>query len=207
MAKIETDLLYPIARGREIMPFFWAWDHGYCILPQDGMHGYPVKEMAAKYPLAFNYLSRYKDRLRERSSLKRYLPKDPFYACWNVGAYTFAPYKVCWREISNRLQACVLTEADGKVVVPDHKIYFVPTETEDEAHYLCAILNATAIENIVLNYAENTQIGTHIFDYIDIPMFDRKDQRHMKLSTISKGAHSGKLTAQEAIRQVDTILA
>lgn len=144
--------------------------------------------------------------MEKRSSLKRYLPKDPFYTCWNVGAYSFAKYKVCWREISNRLQSCVLTEADGKAIVPDHKIYFVPTDTEEEAHYLCAVLNATAIEKIVLNYAESTQIGTHIFDYVHIPVFNDKNPQHLELSELSKAAHQGKITAEVAIAKIDDLI-
>lgn len=204
--KIEADLLYPIARGREIKPFSWESEHTYGIIPQNGMHGYPVAEMITKHPFAFAYFSRHKKLLEARSSLKRYLPQDPFYACWNVGAYSFAEFKVCWREISNRLQSCVITKEDGKVVVPDHKIYFVPTDTAEEAHYLCAILNATAIERIVLSYAESTQIGTHIFDYVHIPIFNDKNPQHLKLAELSRAAHQGTITANTAIAQIDDLI-
>lgn len=205
--KIENDLLYPIARGREISPFSWNGTGQYGIVPQTGMHGFSVQHMAIHYPRALAYLSKYQELLKKRSSYNRYLKKDPFYTCWNVGTYSFARYKVCWSEISNRLKACVIGDYMGKTVVPDHKIFFVPTDDEKEAYYLCAVLNSPSVEEIVMNYAENTQIGTHIFDYVRIPKFDPGNQIHMKMSTISKSAHEKIITAEAARQGIEEIIA
>ena len=203
-ARVEQELLYPVARGKEIHPFKWDWSGGYIILPQESMHAFPIEKMSSEYPLAMEYFSKYRDVLSNRSSLKRYLKNDPFYACWNVGQYTFSKYKVCWREISNRVQSCVLTEVNGKNVVPDHKIYFVGLDSEGEAYYLCAVLNAPVVTEIVLNYAESTQIGTHIFDYINIPRYDPNNPDHKRMADISKAAHQSIISPAEAIDEISS---
>ena len=205
--KVEGSLLYPIARGREITPFEWKGMGQYGIIPQTGMHGIPIQDLALHYPRAFAYFSRHKSILETRASLRRYLKKDPFYTCWNVGPYSFAKYKVCWAEISSSLKSCVISSYEGKTVIPDHKIFFVPTENEEEAHYLCAMLNAPSVEELVMNYAENTQIGTHIFDYVRIPRFDSANHTHCVLSQISKDAHEHRISAEEARDRIEQVIA
>lgn len=203
---IERDLIHPIARGREIAPFCWNRGDTYGIIPQDSMQGFPVGTMLERYPQALDFFTAFRGELEQRSSLKRYLAGAPFYSCWNVGKYTFAPYKVCWSEISGRFKACVLSQVEGRVVVPDHKIYFIPTETREEALYLCAFLNAYAVEDFILGYAENTQIGTHITDYLHIPAFNAKNKHHGKLVRVAEDATEGRMTVEKARGEADKII-
>lgn len=203
---IEKDLIYPIARGREIVPFRWNRGDTYGIIPQNAMHGFPLGVMVERYPQALDFLASFRGELEQRSSLRRYLAGAPFYSCWNVGKYTFAPYKVCWSEISGRFKACVLSQVGGRVVVPDHKIYFIPTETREEALYLCAFLNAYVVEQFIMGYAENTQIGTHITDYLHIPAFNPKDRCHGKLVQVAEDAMLGNIAADDARGEADKLI-
>lgn len=204
--KLESELLYPIALGREIHPFCWDSSGVYGIVPQQTQKGYSEEEMLSRFPKSLSYFSAYKALLEERSSYKRYNQGAPFYSAFNVGEYSFAPYKVCWREISGCLQSCVLTEKDGKVVVPDHKIYFVPLYDEAEAYYLCGMLNTSIVNEIVSNYAESTQIGTHIFDYVNISKFNPANATHSRIAKISKDAHLGFISATDAKASLDALL-
>ena len=203
---IEKSLVYPIARGREITPFRWSRGDTYGIIPQDSMQGFPVKEMLEKYPQALDYFTVFRSELERRSSLRRYLTGAPFYSCWNVGRYTFAPYKVCWSEISGRFKACILSSAEGRIVVPDHKIYFIPLDSKEEALYLCAFLNAYAVEDFIMGYAENTQIGTHITDYLHIPVFNPENRHHRELVQVSEDILRDKISVEEARRRSDTLI-
>jgi len=203
---LETELVYPIAKGKEVSAFKWNHTGTFGIIPQNSMHGYSESIMLEKYPNTLSFFSRQKEVLLKRSSLKRYLPKDPFYSCWNVGSYTFAPYKVCWAEISGNFEVCVISSIDEKIVVPDHKIYFIPLDTEEEALFLCAYLNAPTVEELVLAYVEATQIGTHITDYIKIPTFTPNNPAHMALVKIASEAINGVLTVAEARKRADSLL-
>jgi hypothetical protein len=205
---IEKDLIYPIARGREIAPFCWNRGNTYTygIIPQDSMQGFPIEMMLERYSQALDFFSAFRKELEQRSSLKRYLAGAPFYSCWNVGKYTFAPYKVCWSEISGHFKACILSSSEGRIVVPDHKIYFIPIEKKEEALYLCAFLNASAVEDFIMGYAENTQIGTHITDYLHIPAFNPENKYHEKLVQVAENAMQGKITIEKARKETNKIL-
>ncbi len=203
---IERDLIYPIARGREIAPFRWNRGNTYGIIPQNSMQGYSVDMMLERYPQALDFFFAFRKELEQRSSLKRYLTGAPFYSCWNVGKYTFAPYKVCWSEISGHFKACVLSSTEGRIVVPDHKIYFIPIDKKEEALYLCAFLNASAVEDFIMGYAENTQIGTHITDYLHIPAFNPKNRYHKRLVQVAEDAIQGKITTEKARKEADKII-
>jgi hypothetical protein len=79
----------------------------------------------------------------------------PFYSIYNVGEYTFAPYKVAWAEMSGSLAAAVVGPQnltlglETKPVVPDHKIYFVACANERMAHFLCALMNSEPVKAFV----------------------------------------------------------
>lgn len=215
---VEKELIYPLARGRELSAFRWEFGNNYTILPQRGMDGFTEQEMAMHYPRALSYFRNFEnDNIRllsQRASYRRYHLKRnaPVYSCWNVGPYTFAPYKVAWSEISRKFEACVLSTINDphwnqpRLVIPDHKLYFVPVETEEEAHYLCAFLNAPQVEEVVMSYVETTQIGTHITEYLYIPQFDNSNEIHRRLSDISLSAQRGVITPQEARDLISRLL-
>lgn len=217
-ALIEKSLVYPIARGREVSSFTWDFNQIYGILPQERMDGLPEELMKLKYKRTFEYFHNFENEqlklLSMRSSYRRYLlkRKAPCYSCWNVGEYTFAPYKVAWPEITREFKACVISSIvtpywdEPRLVVPDHKLYFIPVYNEDEAHYLCSFLNSSQVTKVILSYAETTQIGTHVTEYMNIPLFNKSNKLHTKLSQISLSAHNKLLSAQEAQRKVSELL-
>ena len=200
---IEKELIFPIARGREISPFAWQYSGLVGILPQKRMTGFPLSMMSERYRMALDYFDSFRPDLESRSSLKRYLPNSPFYSCWNVGAYSFAPYKVCWSEISGHFRACVLSTHNGRCVIPDHKIYFIPTDSENEAYYLCTFLNANIVEDLIMGYAENTQIGTHITEYLYIPKYDSQNTIHSDMARLARNAISGNTPISDARKEAN----
>jgi hypothetical protein len=203
---IEEELIYPIARGKEISCFQWKFGGTYGIIPQDSMHGFSEEIMLRKYPRTLKYFAANKQSLVKRSSLRRYLPNDPFYACWNVGSYTFSPYKVCWAEISGGFRTCIISELNKKRVVPDHKIYFIPLEDEEEAKYLCAYLNAAIVEELILGYVETTQIGTHITDYVRIIKYSPKNKIHRELAQVAEDAMCRKISVSDARKEASELV-
>ena len=195
---IESGVVFPMVRGRDAQPFYVEDNDYYVVVPQDGMRGYPEEEMVANYRNALDYLRRYRDRLIARSSYRRYhLDRSgnelgPFYSLWNIGPYSFAPHKVVWREIQkpeNFYAAYLGPKQDpylGEVpVLPDHKLYFVPCESADEAHYLCGFLNSPAVRAFITGYAIDTQIGSHVTEYINIPQYNPDEPLHVELSRIA----------------------
>ena len=76
---------------------------------------------------------------------------EEWYSLFEIGPYTFAPYKVAYRgEISNRFAATVVssTTIEGlgeRLILPDQTVHFVPCQDEDSAMYLAAIFNSAPV--------------------------------------------------------------
>lgn len=195
-ADVEDTYIYPLLRGREVSRFSASPSPGSCVVvPQTGMFG--DDRLPATSPQLFQFLARFKDTLETRSSYRRFQRGKPFWSIWTVGAYTFAPFKVVWKEMSgsNFVAAYVGSERmpDGteKVVVPDHKVYFIPVQTESEAAYLTAFLNSSSVSGAIGAYASALSLGTSVVDYFKIPKFDANDERMAELSEMGKRFSSG----------------
>lgn len=219
-AWIEEELVYPLARGQDIGRFSVSSPGTALILPQRGMRGFDGATMARLYPKALQYFRKYKDAacsgcrvgstcrkgLEQRGSYAN--PKyrgamGEYWAIWNVGPYTFAPYKVAWKEVSSRFEAAVLStaEIDGlgsKLHIPDHKLMFQPCEDEHEAHFICGVLNSGMIRSFAEAVSLSTSRGTRIFENLNIPPFESTNPGHALVVELSMSAHAGTRELDEA---------
>jgi hypothetical protein len=147
--------------------------------------------MQVDYPKTYNFLHHFYNELRGRSRFRNFDPDSgEFYELYNVGAYTFQPYKVVWREQFSGLACAVVSQWDGKLVIPDHKLMLIPLVNLEEANYLCACMNSSPANFIVKSYSIEIQISTHVLRYLRIPKYDPANSIHKHLSTLSQQAHS-----------------
>ncbi len=105
--------------------------------------------------------------------------------------------------MTNDLIAAVIskfkTPFGYKTIIPLETTAFIPTETEAEAHYLCAIINSKPVREFVKSFSSAGRgFGTpSIMEHIGIPKFDPKNELHQKLAEISKKCHQLKLEAKD----------
>lgn len=147
--------------------------------------------MQERYAKTYAYLSQFKDQLRGRSGFKQYFDPHtaPFYSVYNVGPYTFAPYKVCWMRVSDDLHAAVCIE---KRVVPDNSLVAVSVETLDEGHYVCALLNSAIASYLIRSFSVpgNGSWGSpHILTKICVRRWNPADKIHRALAANSQSLH------------------
>jgi hypothetical protein len=158
-------------------------------VPQRGMHGDP--NLPATAPRTHQFLSQFEAWLRQRGSYRRYQARQVFWSTWSTGPYTFSNYKVLWKEMSgSRFCAAYIGPFNDpvlghKIVIPDHKLYFVPVSTLPEARYLTGILNAPAITAAIAAYAAQLSLGTSVIENLTIPEFDANDARHGELAILA----------------------
>ncbi len=197
-AVIEKDLVFVSARGRDINRWKWNDSENYILIPQDPhkRHGYDEKFMAKKFPLTYQYLLKFKEKLIKRSGYLKYHERkaSPFYSMYNISTSSFMPYKVAWRYISKKFNSCVIKPKKDKLlgekpVIPNNKIMFVPLEREEEAHYLCGMLNSSYFRELIESFTISTQVSTYILDYLRIPTFDSKNRNHKKMTQLSQICH------------------
>ncbi len=211
-AAVEPDLVYPLLRGRELAP--WQANptmHILLVQNPETRRGYQESKMRIEFPNLYGYLKRFEETLRDRSGLKRYFDpkKDPFYSIYNVADYTLAPYKVVWKALARETAVAVISTSDNrwfdqpKVVVPEHNTIFIPVQIEDEAHYLCALLNS-CISSLVVQAHSSLFYSASILDHIDLAEFDPESPIHTHLADLSRQAHGmAKAGDESALLEVE----
>ena len=189
-ANVEAEHLFPLLRGRGVTAFKAQADPDYSVLvPQRGMHGDPA--LAVDFPASFRYLKRFRSILEQRSSLRRFQKKQAWWSLWSTGAYSFARYKVAWREMpGGRFAAAIVSpirhpQLGTKLVVLDHKLYFVPCRSLKEAAFLTALLNAPVVSEAISAYASQLSLGVSVVEYLALPQFSAKNSTHKKLVSLA----------------------
>jgi SAM-dependent methyltransferase len=203
---VESDFLFRLVRGKDISR--WNWESKYkIILPQDPNQ--PSKAMLEsalkiKFPKTFDYFKQFESAIRKCALLAQFFnPEvDPFYSSYNVGAYTYAPFKVVWKEICTEIEAVII--ASGKeTIIPDHKLVLVSFHSAAPAYFLSGILNSSPIGLFVRSYTLQTSISGHIFDYVAIPEYSASDPLHRKVVILSKKCHKANASGQTG--QIDDL--
>lgn len=205
---VEPELVYPLLRGRNVARWNAGPRHSILITHRPGMklRAISVAELSRTYRGASSYLKKFVGPLRERPAFKRYFqPTAPFYSLFNIGEYTFAPWKVVWREQALPFTAAVIGPMNDRIVVPDHKLMSVAVDSEAEAHYLCGALNSLPVSAAVAAYTVETQIDTHILEHICVPRFSRTNPVHRRLSAAARQAQNATRTNDDSrLRRAET---
>ncbi|MGJ3239499.1 MAG: HsdM family class I SAM-dependent methyltransferase [Anaerolineae bacterium] len=204
-AWLEADLIYPLLRGRDVTRWH-AQPSAHILMVQDPVHrrGYKRDWLATHYPRIDAYLAQFEDTLRERATFKRYFRDDvPFYTMFDIGEYTFAPYKVVWHGFGKRrMLAVVVSNVDEKPIMSNQAMHpFIGCQTADEAHYLASCLNSAPFEFTLLSHTQRggksfAQPG--ILETLRLPRYQANDPIHRRLAHLSHQAHQG-LVDDEAI--------
>ena len=190
---VESTFVHRLIRGKDISR--WTWESKFkIVLPQDPDQ--PSKAMAektlkVKYPKTFEYFKGFESAIRKCALLAQFFDPavDPFYSSYNVGSYTYAPFKVVWKEICAEIEAVVVA-SDDETIIPDHKLVLVAFQSEAQAYFLSGLLNSSPIGLFVRSYTMQTSISGHIFDYVAIPEYSSKDSSHKKLVELAKECHA-----------------
>lgn len=195
-AAIEPDLVYPLARGRDVRRWKSAPSAHILVThkPDMGLRAIPEGEMSVNQPKTYSYLKNFESKMRQRSGYRRYFRDiDPFYSLFNVGDYSFAPFRVCWAREDMELRAAVIGSAASeeigtKQVIVDQTLQFVPCAGLVEAHYVCALLNNSISNYIARSYTSD--ITTRIMNAIPVKKFDNSNPVHHRLAQLSQQAHA-----------------
>jgi hypothetical protein len=197
---LEDFFLYPLIKSQHVEK--WRInDYIYTLQMQDPVKrmGYDEHWVKVNFPKTYSHLKNFENLLKARSSrvVKELMERGPFYSMYAIGNYTYAPFKVVWNQMGDRLTACVVSFADDhflgrKIILPEHVLAFIPVDNEDEAYYLCAILNSSIADLVLRSIAGGTKsFGTPkiIEGALNIPKYNRENDIHQQLAMLSKEAH------------------
>lgn len=205
--KIEETYIFPMLGGRNIAKW-QVKSHEYILVPHtiQYKYGIPTKELEKIAPKTSEWLNFYHDELlASRIQNGKFFNSNtqPYYRLDNVGEYTYAPYKVLWKEQTGSMSAVVvgsylesIPNADknlfskDKPIVVDSKVLMLGLDSSDEAYYVCGIINARDIVNVIDGYAISTNRGVDVLKYLAIPKFNKNNNIHKSISTLSKHIHT-----------------
>ncbi len=206
-AWVEPDDLYPLIKGagdfeecylKISAPDINSADRLFTFVPNTGISN-------ADYAEAEERLNRHELRktsawfesfepiLSARSTYRRQMKGAPFHAVYNVGDYTFKPWKVIWPEMSSSFYAAVAGNADVPLVgtrpyIPDHKVYFSAFDDKETAYYLCGLLNSPTVQEWIDAHNVSIQVA-NVFKHLDLPEFQKDDCLHICLAEKVMAAH------------------
>jgi hypothetical protein len=197
---IEPTMLYPLIKGASDFSacYLAPKDNLFALVPNSGIRkaDYEASETALSTSVRKTkaFFNGFKARLETRSTLRGRMPGAPYYAMYNVGDFTFKPWKVIWAEMSGSFSAAVAGKGKVPMIglrpyVPDHKIYFVALDHKATAHYLCGLLNAPMVAEFVESHNISIQVGD-IFKHMQLPSYNAKDATHIALAADVEKAHT-----------------
>lgn len=205
-AWVEPTLLYPLVKGAGDFETCYLRlnnpnsinDKLYTFLPNEGIDktDYEACEIfmnSARLAKTKAWFSAYKTLLQSRSTYRRQMHGAPFYAVYNVGDYTFKPWKVIWPEMSTKFYAAVAGSSNVPAIgsrpyVPDHKVYFTGFNDKYPAYFLCGILNSSMVREWIESHTVSIQMGD-VFKHMNLPEYDTKNPVHIALSKLVEKTH------------------
>ena len=191
---IEEELVYPLLRGRDVHRWV-SKPSTHILLTQDPTTRTGVErgEMKSKYRLTHEYLLKFESLLQKRPGYVKYFDpkKDPFWTIYNVGEYSVSPYRVLFKELTDFFQ-CAVVEASAKPAIADTKLRFIECQSEEEAHFLCGLLNSSPA--VLFLYSTATWVQTADYQASDIsrialPRFAASNKLHTKICGCSQKCH------------------
>jgi len=197
---VEAQSVYPLAKGAgDLHPcYFLPEETLYAFVPNKGIDRTSLDVATARYTprensKTFKFFKAFQTFLEARSTFKNRMKGAPFFAIYNVGNYTFSPYKVIWAEMTGDFAAAVITSGNvpgvgERVYVPDHKLYFADFNEAAPAYYLCGLLHSQMVKEMVEAHNVATNMGD-IFKHINLPRFDASNAAHLALADVVEQAH------------------
>lgn len=203
---IEEKYVYPMLGGRNIAKWK-VKSNEFMLVPhnEEYKYGIPEASLAKNAPETFQWLSFYRDELlATRKQNGKFFNEytQPFYRLDNVGSYMYAPYKVLWKEQTGSMSAVVVSSyyesipnadknlfSTDKLIVIDSKVLMLDVYNEMEAYFVCGIINAPSIIEVVDGYAISTNRGVDVLKYIAIPKYNFENETHLMIANTSKLIH------------------
>ncbi|MCH4047818.1 MAG: hypothetical protein LKH11_01620 [Solobacterium sp.] len=209
--EIETTYLRPLIKGINVSRFHVDLSEYVVAFPYDKDHDQvPLSkaEILERSPKLMNYYQINRGYLMAQTAYSdKIIGKSdaPYYSLARTGRYCHADWYVVFRD-NTKWVAAVVGKIDttwGGVKRPafqNHCVSICERQdgsfiTEDEAHYVCAILNSHIVENYILATSDKRTFKIRV--PVKIINYDSTNETHVKLASLSKSAHMNYLDDSE----------
>jgi hypothetical protein len=207
--EVEIGFLYATLLGKHLLPFGYT-KLDLVVLPLE------ISEMGVRmlnkqtalrdgYSGLYNWLSQVENLWQAKK--KRTTKEDVYqwldYRRKLLSQHSSGYYNVLLGTSGTHIASCVADatggdlEAEGRSTngfFAEVETFFYQTKEQNEAHYLCAVLNSPYVDEAIKPYQTKGAWGErHIerrpFEALPIPKFDGKDKNHLRLAGLSQECH------------------
>ncbi len=142
--EVEPEYIYPLVKGADLIPGAVTRPRRAVVVTQCRI-GQGTQDLEDSAPRLWSYLNLHATAFAKRKS--SIYKRQPPFAIFGVGPYSFAPYKVAISGLHKDPHFQVLGPRQGRPVMLDDTCYFVPCRTAEQAALTAALLNdPTALE-------------------------------------------------------------
>lgn len=195
--QVEAEFLRPVLLGESILPYrvLQAFEG---VVPVDAKFKVLGSTEAEHSDRGFDKLAKWMKRAEtfwnEHSSGTLTLVERFNYHKELSAQFPIAPIRIVYAKAGTLPAACVIR--DDRAVI-DHMLYWAEPASEEEAHYLCAILNSETARARAAQYQARGQFGARHFDKVmfnlPIPLFAARLKTHRDLA--AAGAYAEEVAA------------
>jgi hypothetical protein len=143
--QLESTYLFPLLKSSDIANGRMTPDK-YVLLTQRKPSD-DTAEIKNLAPKTWAYLTEHADILDHRRSI--IYEKRPRFSIFGIGDYTFSPWKVAVSGLYKSCRFQVVGEHHGKPIVLDDTCYFISCASEDEARFICELLNSDVCQRFL----------------------------------------------------------
>ncbi len=200
---LEPIFMQPLVKGVDIERFHLDESLFVVPFPYDKRHTrvpLTLRELSKKSPKLASYFMSFKSVIESQTTYNERIigtMEKEFYALARVGDYSFGDCFVAFRD-NTKWQACVVSSiktAWGELKRPCFQNHAVTMSqdlngkfiTKDEAHYICAILNAPIVKKYLYNSSDSRSFK--IRPPVLIPKYNSRNKYHKLLASLSEKAH------------------
>ncbi|MBI5116143.1 SAM-dependent methyltransferase [Candidatus Poribacteria bacterium] len=164
---LESTYLFPLLKSSDIANGRTTPDK--LVLITQKKPSDDTSTIAAVAPKTWEYLVRYAETLDKRRSI--IYEERARFSVFGIGDYTFAPWKVA---ISGLYKTCrfeAIGQFRGKPIALDDTCYFIPCKSEDEARFICELLNSDICQRFlrsIIFFDSKRPIKIDVLNRIDL---------------------------------------
>lgn len=200
---LETAFLYPLVKGKDVSRFHVDYSGFVVPFPYENLSraAIPPTNLSQKAPLLAAYFNQFKDIIEAQTDYNNKIIGEQnvtaFYSLARVGAYSYGTDFVVFRD-NSKWGAAVISEIEtpwGEMKRPAFQNHAVSISqdingrfiTNDEAHYICAVLNSSSVTKYIVNSSDSRTFKINV--PVNIPQYNPENKTHCRLSELSKIAH------------------
>ena len=167
VADLEADFLYPLLKSSDVGN--QRLDPRREMLVTQRLVGEDTRSIMRLAPKTWGYLQSHAELLRKRGSV--IYKGKPDFSIFGVGPYTFAPWKVAISGLYKALNFIQVGPIDGRPVVFDDTVNFIPCASQSEADFLVSMLasdDARAFLNAMIHWDEKRPITVDVLRRLNL---------------------------------------